>query len=114
MVILRRFVPLAAVAAASLALAGMALAGSVKPARGATRTSLVRAFVAQDGSSVGLTGEYVTRSRPQLGVVCQKTPDAGLVRFLFKRSGGSWRYLFSTNGTRRGTSLERRLERACH
>ncbi len=88
-------------------------AGGVVPARGATRASLVHAFVVQDGSSAGLGGTYVSRSRPVLGVVCQKTPDAGTVRFLFRSSGRSWRFLFSTTGRRQGASLERQLERAC-
>ena len=48
------------------------------------------------------------------GIVCQRTPDAGLVRFLFAQSGSRWRYAFSAAGTKRGTSTDRALERACH
>ena len=98
----------------TLASGTVASAGTgVSPARGATRSALVHAFVVQDGSSVGISGEYVGGSRPMLGVVCQKTPDAGTVRFLFKSSGRSWRFLFSTRTTSIGSSLERRLEQAC-
>ncbi|HET8978092.1 MAG TPA: hypothetical protein VFN87_08030 [Solirubrobacteraceae bacterium] len=110
----RRSTLAAAVTAAGLAAAGTAsAAGGVSPARGSTRSALVHAFVVQDGSSAGVRGTYVAGSRPQLGVVCQKTPDAGTVRFLFRRSGRSWRFLFSTRGTRAGGSVDRRLEQAC-
>jgi hypothetical protein len=88
-------------------------AGPVRPARGATRASLVHAFVVQDGSSVGITGTFVARSRPVLGVVCQRTPDAGTVRFVFRSAGRSWRFVLSTRATNRGTGVERALERAC-
>ena len=104
----------AAVGAATLAAATTAAAaGGVSPARGSTRSALVHAFVVQDGSSAGIHGTYVARSHPQTGVVCQQTPDAGTVRFLFRRAGRSWRFLFSSRGTRTGTSLDRALERAC-
>ncbi len=103
-----------AVAAAALLAPGAAVAaGTVVPARGATRASLVHAFVVQDGSSAGIRGVYVSRSRPPLGVVCQRTPDAGTVRFLFRSSGRSWRFAFSTTGRRRGGALAQQLERAC-
>jgi hypothetical protein len=105
----RHFALSVAVAAVTLAAPADA-AASVVPARGATGVALRRAFIRQDGSSGGISGEFVKRSA---GVVCQRTPDAGLVRFLFGRSGGSWRFLFSTHGTRTGTSAQRALERAC-
>jgi hypothetical protein len=105
----------AAITAAAFVFAASAIAsGGVRPARGSTRSSLLHAFVVQDGSSAGVSGEYVGGSKPLLGVVCQRTPDRGTVRFLFRRSGRSWRYLFSTAGTGRGSAIERRLEHACH
>jgi hypothetical protein len=110
----RRLTLVAAVAASTLVFAAAAIAaGGVTPARGSTRSSLVHAFVVQDGSSVGITGVYVAGSRPVLGVVCQKTPDRGTVRFLFRRSGRSWRYLFATGGAGTGSAVDRRLEHAC-
>lgn len=86
----------------------------VIPARGATRASLRHTFIVKDGSSQGITGEYVTVGRPSLGVVCQRTPDGRLARFVFGRWGRSWRFVLTTTGTRTGNSSERALERACH
>jgi len=48
------------------------------------------------------------------GIVCQRTPDARLVRFLFRHTGGSWKFAFSGHETARGTGTQRQLERACH
>jgi hypothetical protein len=110
----RKLIVVAAIAGALVFAAAALAAGGVRPARGSTRSSLVHAFVVQDGSSAGISGAYVAGSRPTLGVVCQKTPDRGTVRFLFSRSGRSWRYLFSTGGTRSGSAVERQLEHACH
>lgn len=104
----------AALGVATLASGAVANAGAgVTPARGATRSALVHAFIVQDGSSAGVNAEYVGGSSPMLGVVCQKTPDAGTVRFLFRSSGRSWHFLFSTRATSKGSSLQRRLEQAC-
>jgi hypothetical protein len=86
----------------------------VVPARGATRAALRHAFVVQDGSAVGITGEYVTSARPKRGVVCQRTPDGRLARFLFGSAGGSWRFLLTTTTSSTGNSVDRALERACH
>ncbi|HWC87951.1 MAG TPA: hypothetical protein VG388_15565 [Solirubrobacteraceae bacterium] len=94
----------------SIPAAGALAAGGVTPAHGSTRSALVHAFTTQDGTSQGIVGVYVSRSS---GVVCQRTPDAGLVRFLFGHAGSSWRYAFSTRGTARGTATQRALERAC-
>ena len=89
---------------------GVAEAASVHSARGATRRALVRAFVSQDGTSRGISGVFVAG---RTGIVCQRTPDAGLVRFLFAKAGSRWRYAFNAAGTNRGTSTDRALERAC-
>jgi hypothetical protein len=110
----RRIACLAAVAAAAVTslLASAALAaGSVTSARGSTRSALVDAFTAQDGTSQGITGVFVSGSA---GIVCQRTPDAGLMRFLFRHAGGSWRFAFSSHSTADGTATQRRLARACH
>jgi hypothetical protein len=107
-----RLAVVAAVAAITFITASGALAaGGVTPARGSTRSALVRAFTAQDGTSQGISGVYVSGSA---GIVCQRTPDAGLVRLLFRRARGSWRFAFSSRGTAHGTAKQRRLERACH
>jgi hypothetical protein len=98
---------------ATLASSAVAATTRVVPAHGATRAALRHAFVVQDGSTTGVTGEYVTQARPQLGVVCQKTPDGRLARFLFRSSGASWRFVLTTTGSRSGNSSERALERAC-
>jgi hypothetical protein len=92
------------------AASGALAAGRVTPARGPTRSALVRAFIAQDGTSRGVSGVYVLGSA---GIVCQRTPDAGLVRFLFRHTDGSWKFAFSDRGTVRGTGTQRQLERAC-
>lgn len=107
-----RLAVVATVAGLSLIPASGALAaGGVTPARGSTRSALVHAFTTQDGTSQGIVGVYLSGSA---GVVCQRTPDAGLVRFLFRHANGSWHYAFSTRGTTKGTVTQRQLERACH
>jgi hypothetical protein len=107
-----RLAVLAAVAAITfIAASGALAAGGVTPAHGSTRSALVRAFTAQDGTSQGISGVYVSRSA---GIVCQRTPDAGRVRFLFRHTGGSWHFVFSTHGVAQGTATQRGLERACH
>jgi hypothetical protein len=107
-----RLVVIAAVVAITVITASGALAaGRVTPARGSARSALVRAFTAQDGTSRGISGVYVSGSA---GIVCQRTPDAGLVRFLFGHARGAWRFAFLSHGTARGTATQRRLERACH
>jgi hypothetical protein len=102
---------LAAVTAVVCIPASRALAAGVTPAHGSTRSALVRAFIAQDGTSRGINGVYVLGTT---GIVCQRTPDAGLVRFLFRRRASAWRFAFSPHGTAQGTATQRRLERACH
>jgi hypothetical protein len=107
-----RLTAIAAIAAlTSLPASGALAAGGVTPARGSTRSALVHAFTAQDGTSRGISGVYVSGSA---GILCQRTPDAGLVRFLFRHASGSWHFTFSSHGTARGTATQRRLERACH
>jgi hypothetical protein len=108
----RRLAGVAAVAAVTcICVPGALAAGRVTRAHGSTRSALVRAFTVQDGSSQGISGVYVSGAA---GVVCRRTPDAGLVRFLFRHTGGAWHYVFSTRRTAKGTATQRRLERACH
>ncbi|MEA2197923.1 MAG: hypothetical protein QOJ25_1974 [Solirubrobacteraceae bacterium] len=107
-----RLAAVAAVAAAFfIPVSGAPAAGGVTAAHGATRSALVHAFVTQDGTSQGIVGVYVAGSA---AVVCQRTPDAGLLRFLFRHAGSSWHYVFSARSTAKGTATQRRLERACH
>jgi hypothetical protein len=107
-----RLVAVAAAAAVICLSASAALAaGRVTPARGSIRSALVHAFIAQDGTSQGINGVYVSGSA---GIVCQHTPDAGLVRFVFRHVSGSWKFAFSSHGTAHGTAIQRRLARACH
>lgn len=40
--------------------------------------------------------------------------DRNLMRFLFRHASGSWKFAFSSHGTADGTSMQRRLARACH
>ena len=100
----------AAAAVAFTAAPATLAAGRITPARGATRAALVRALTTQDGTSRGISGVYVLGSA---GIVCQRTPDAGLVRFLFRHINGSWKFAFSDRGTARGTGTQRQLERTC-
>lgn len=93
------------------AASGALAAGRVTPARGSTRSALIRTFEAQAGTSRGVSGVYVLGSA---GIVCQRTPDAGLVGFLFRHTGSSWKFAFSGHGTAQGTGTQRQLERACH
>jgi hypothetical protein len=105
---------IASVAAAALAVVPAAAAATgVAPARGAVRSALIHAFVVHDGSSAGVRGAFVSVSNRRLGVICQKTPDAGSVSFLFTEVGHAWRYQFETNGTSRGSSAQHQLEHAC-
>lgn len=93
--------------------AGSAVAaGGVRSATHAERARLIAALVAQDGSSAGVHGVYVSRRGSALGVVCVRTPDSGTRSFVFRRSGRSWRYV--TTGPRRGSAQDRGLEGACH
>ncbi len=105
---------LATAAAAALSVPAAAQAASlVRPATGATRAALIRALVRQDGSSVGVTGAYLSRSHPSLAVVCQRTPDSGKVGFVFRHRGRSWSYATDSRSGSSRSALERGLERAC-
>jgi hypothetical protein len=90
-----------------------ALASSVvRPANRSDRSGLIRALVREDGTSRGVSGVYISRSNPRLGVVCQRTPDSGKVGWVFRRAGGAWSYVTSSRASA-GSALERRLAHLC-
>jgi anti-sigma-K factor RskA len=100
-----------AVAAANVALAGGSVA---RPAIRSERSAILAALEANDGSSAGVRGVYVSRSDSSLAVVCVRTPDAGLRAFVFHHTAHAWRYLTSGSPGAAGSSTDRHLERACH
>jgi hypothetical protein len=104
-----------AVIALTLALAASALAGSssARPATRSERSAIMKSFTANDGSSSGVHGVYVSRSNSNLAVVCVRTPEAGVQAFVFGRVQRSWRYVTSGFAGHAGNSADRRLERAC-
>ena len=92
-----------------------ALAGApaARPATRSERAAILRSLSANDGTSSGVKGVYISRSDSALAVVCQRTPEAGNRAYVFGRTRGSWRYLTSGTPGRAGTSADRLLERAC-
>ncbi|MDQ6691334.1 MAG: hypothetical protein M3Z13_01060 [Candidatus Dormibacteraeota bacterium] len=106
---------LAVLCVTALAVAPALAASSVSAARGSTRSALVSAFAAYDGSRAGVSSVYVLSRHTSLGVVCDHTADAGTVGFVFQHSGRRWRYV--TRGNHKapaGLPSARTLERACH
>lgn len=95
---------------------GVALAGgsSARPAIKSERSAILGALKANDGSTAGVQGVYVSRSDSSLAVVCVRTPDAGLRAFVFHHVGHAWRYLTSGPPGAAGSPTDRHLERACH
>ncbi len=104
----------AAVAVVALsATPAAAMASSVvRSASGANRSGLIRALVRQDGTRSGVTGVYIARSNSRLGVVCQRTPDAGKVGYVFKRSRRGWSYVTSSRVATSSTAY-RQLVHVC-
>jgi hypothetical protein len=104
-----------AVTALTLNAAAAAFAGSssARPATRSERAAIMKAYTANDGSSSGVHGVYVSRSNSPLAVVCVHTPEAGIQGFVFGRAHGSWRYITSGPAGRAGNSADRQLERAC-
>jgi hypothetical protein len=95
------------------AAAAVASSSSARPATRTERAAIMKAFVANDGSSSGVHGVYVALSNASLSVVCVHTPEAGIRGFVFGRAGHAWRYLTSGRAGHAGNSADRRLERAC-
>jgi hypothetical protein len=111
----RSFIATLAVTALTLTAAAAAVASSssARPATRSERAAVMKAFVANDGSSSGVHGVYVSLSNTSLSVVCVHTPEAGIQGFVFGRAGHSWRYVTSGRAGHAGNSADRRLERAC-
>lgn len=103
------------VGALTLTAAGGASAASssARPATRSERAAIMKSFTANDGSSTGVHGVYVSRSNSGLAVVCVRTPEAGIQAFVFGHTQHSWRYVTSGTAGRAGSSADRRLERAC-
>lgn len=109
----RRLYASAAAVTALAAVPAAALASSVaRSANRSERSGLIRALVREDGTSRGVSGVYISRSDPRLGVVCQRTPDSGKVGWVFRRAGGGWSYVTSSRASA-GSAPERRLEHVC-
>jgi hypothetical protein len=111
----RSLLAVLAVTALTLIAATAAFAGSssARPATRSERSAIMKAYTANDGSSSGVHGVYVSRSNSSLAVVCVHTPEAGIQGFVFGRAHGSWRYITSGPAGRAGNSADRQLERAC-
>jgi hypothetical protein len=105
---------LAVLAAAAVSAATALAAGSyARPATKSERTAIMASFTANDGSASEVRGVYVSRSNPNLAVVCARTPEAGPRAYVLSHVGRSWRYVTSGRPGTAGNSVDRRLERAC-
>lgn len=104
-----------AVTALTLTPTTIALAskGSARPATKSERSAIMASFTANDGSSSGVHGVYVSLSNSSLAVVCVHTPEAGIDAFVFGRVKHSWRYVTSGSVGHAGNAADRRLEGAC-
>ncbi len=71
------------------------------------------ALTANDGSTFGVHGVYVSRSNSSLAVVCLRTPEAGTQTYVFRHAQSSWRYVANGPVGRAGNQADRRLEQAC-
>jgi hypothetical protein len=114
-VTLRSFGAVLAIVALTLSAAAAAGAGSssARPATRSERAAIMKVFTANDGSSSGVHGVYVSRSNSSLAVVCVHTPEAGIQGYVFGRAQHSWRYVTSGRAGRAGNAADRQLERAC-
>ena len=111
----RRALLVAVVAAGLLSLgsaAAVAATGVRAPSR-AVRAAILRAMVRADGTTAGVTAVYLASADRRLAGVCQHTPDAGNVAFLFRASGRSWRFVRESGAVNAHVHAERTLERAC-
>ncbi len=101
------------VMAVTPATAALATGPSARPATKSERSAIVASLIANDGSSAGIHGVYVSRSSSSLAVVCVRTPEAGTRAFVFRHAQRSWRYVTSGSVGSAGSPADRRLERAC-
>ncbi len=102
--------------AAALAAGASGAAGAVTGVHAPTsaqRAGILRALVKQDGTTAGVTSVYLANADHRLAGVCQRTPDAGKVAFLFRASGKSWRYVLNSQAANASNRAELTLERAC-
>jgi hypothetical protein len=99
--------------AAPVASALGASSTSARPATRSEKSAIMHALIANDGTSAGVHGVYVSRSNPNLGVVCVRTPEAGVRAFVFSHTHHSWRYVTSGRPGSAGSVADRRLEGAC-
>ncbi len=106
-------VALAAAALLSLGSASAVAATGVRAPSRAARAAILRAMVRADGSTAGVTAVYLASADHRLAGVCQRTPDAGNVAFLFRASGRSWRFVLESAAANAHVRAERTLERAC-
>jgi hypothetical protein len=92
-----------------------ALAGtpSARPATRSERSAIMKSLIANDGSSSGVQGVYVSRSNSSLAVVCVRTPETSIQAFVFDRVKRSWRFVTYGLPGHAGNAADRRLERAC-
>jgi phosphoglucomutase len=102
-----------ALAALTPVASSLAAGAAAKPAAGATRSAVLKAFAAADGNASEVKGIYVSRSNAALAVVCEKTPEAGYRAYVFAGAHGSWRLSALGVPGRAGNSSDRQVERAC-
>jgi hypothetical protein len=102
-----------ALAALTPVASGLAAGSASKPAAGATRSAVLKAFSAADGNASEVRGVYLSRSNAALAAVCEKTPEAGYRAYVFAHVHGSWRLTVLGVPGRAGNAADRQLERAC-
>lgn len=106
---------LVAAAALSVALAPAALAsGGTRTATHSERSAILKVLKANDGSTSGVTGVYVSRSNSALAIVCERSPEGGPEAYVFTRSGSHWRLSAFGRARHAGNSTDRSLETVCH
>ena len=104
---MRHFVPTAVITVALAgALSAAAAANSnAKPATGAERAAIIGAYRASDGNpSPQVRAVFVSRSNPNLAVVCARTPEAGTRAYVFSHQGHTWHYATSGPAGKAGDS----------
>lgn len=104
-----------AAAAVLPVLASTAQAGSpARPASRSERSAILKVLAAEDGSTSGVTGVYVSRSNSNLALACERTPERRLEAYVFTRSRGRWHLSAYGPARRAGNATDRSLEAACH
>ena len=93
--------------------AAAAASSNATPATGAERAAIIGAYRASDGNPSQVRAVFVSRSNPNLAVVCARTPEAGTRAYVFNHHGHTWHYATSGPAGKAGDPAERTLERAC-